>query len=386
MEDITLKDLGLPGQPSESIYKNLMKFSNFLINNILANTFEMSGTEHLKNNCLQIFLCNHLYYTDPVLAQMAIVLASQNDKPIPAPAYKTYVKHKVLGPLMVSLFSFPIYGKEDGYTEKENSLQYCMQCFMRQERILIFPEGQIAHDGRMISGKIGATEIAWRAFHLVNNIKENEYPERIEIIPMNISYYPTAGIPLSNMGKISVRFGAPIDFKTELIDKFYSPFYHFSDEVKLKKNLQIKLIKRVMDDIGSLTTININQIISWVIYYMCQKGSFVIDRYKFDNIIFDIIDKLKEVKKFYLADHLYDPKLTVNAYDKFLNFIIEKNIAVEHLSRRRENIIAFNMHYMFQDHIFSDIRNNNIIYYNSNLIDHLNYFKRIAVKIIYKEL
>lgn len=383
--EISLQDLGLSGSPSENIYKNLAKFSNFLLNTVLVNTFEMSGTENLKNDCLQMFLCNHLYYTDPVLAQMAIILASGNDNPIPAPAYKSYVKHKVLGPIMVGLYSFPIYGKEDGYTEKENSLQYGTQCFMRQERILLFPEGQIVHDGKMIDGKLGSPDICSRAFHFINNIKKNEYPERIEIVPMNISYYPVAGIPLSNMGKISIRFGVPIDFKTEFIDKFYSPFYCFMDEDKLRKHLYIKLIDRVMKEIGTLTTININQIVSWVIHHMCQRGNFVIDKYKFDNIIFDIIDVLRKESNFYLIDHLRDDALFISAYDNFLNLLFEKNIALIHSSRRRESILAFNMHYVLGDHDFASVRNNNIILYNRNLIDHLTNFKKMAVKKIYSK-
>src|SRR3989339_131387 len=322
--DITLKDLGLSGQPNESIYKNLMKFSNFLLNTVLANTFEMSGEENLREDCFQIFLCNHLYYTDPVLAQMAIVLASQNDNPIPAPAYKTYVKHKILGPIMVSLFSFPIYGKEDGYTQRENSLQYCFQCFLRQQRILIFPEGQIAHDGEFITGKFGAAEIARRAYHALNDIKSGNYKEKIKIIPMNISYYPTPGVPLSETGKISVQFGRAIDVKEDFIDRFYSPFHPFSDEIKLKRSLQAKLMKKVTHEIGLLTTININQVISWIIYELAQNKHLMIDKYKFDNI-------LKEYK-------------------------------------------------------FEDVRDKNIIFYNRNLINHLDDFKRISQKKINKEL
>ena len=102
--------------------------------------------------------------------QFAIIKASNNENPIPAPAYKSYLKHKQLGPLMTTLYSYPLYGKEDGYTNKEKSLDYSVDCFLQQKRILIFPEGQISHDGKQGMGRIGSAEIAWRIYDaLLNN-------------------------------------------------------------------------------------------------------------------------------------------------------------------------------------------------------------------------
>ncbi len=136
---VSLEDLGILHKPNEKVYKNIMKFSHYLVDHVLKDAFKLYGKENLEEDYYQIFLCNHKFYTDPPLAQIAIALASGNDKPIPAPAYKSYIHHKALGPLMAALFSYPIYDKGDGEEKKEQSLEYSVESFLQQERILIFP-------------------------------------------------------------------------------------------------------------------------------------------------------------------------------------------------------------------------------------------------------
>ncbi|MBM3200592.1 hypothetical protein FJZ53_06655, partial [Candidatus Woesearchaeota archaeon] len=153
---VNLEDLGIKHKPSEKIYKNIMKLSYFLVDHVFKDSFEFFGAENLREDCYQLFLCDHKFYSDPAIAQIAIALASDNDKPIPAPAYKAYIQHKALGPLMAALFSYPIFNKRDGDEKKEKSLEYSVESFLQQERILIFPEGRISHDGLLGRSKIGS--------------------------------------------------------------------------------------------------------------------------------------------------------------------------------------------------------------------------------------
>jgi len=112
----------------------------------------------------------------------------------------------------------------------------------------------------------------------------------------------------------------------------------------------------------------------------------MIDKYKFDNLLFDIIDRLKEEKKIHLINHLTDCDLTLRAYDVFMEKLFRENIIARHITRRREEVIGFNFDYILKEYKFEDVRDKNIIFYNRNLINHLDDFKRISQKKINKEL
>ncbi len=377
---VSLEELGLTtsSKPNEKRYKNLMRFSQFMVNHALKDAFEIKGQKNLEEDCYQLFLCNHKFYTDPILTQIAIALASGNDKPIPAPAYKAYVKHRALGPLMISLFSYPIYGKDDGYTQKEKSLQYSVECFLKQDRILIFPEGRISHDGKLARGKLGSAEIAWRAYH---SIQADKYLRRkkkgMKMIPMDISYYPIAGIPWKDIDKTTIRFGKSIDVDEELIDPYYAARNRFRNKAKLKMKLQIKLMNKVRKEIGSLTTINMDQIASRVVYdFIIGKDIYLVKKAHLEEKVLDIIKMLNESKKFYLSDHLKGEEKVKDAYADFIERFGKKGIIDE--NEFYDDLFNFDADYIFSEPEFiKDVRNENVILYNHNLLEHLKDFKKL---------
>ncbi len=314
---VSLEDFGIKQKPNEKVYKNLMKFSQFMVDHVFKDSFELYGAENLREDSYQMFLCDHKFYTDPPIAQIAIALASKNDKPVPAPAYKAYIHHKALGPLIAMLFSYPIYSKTDGEEKKEQSLEYSVESFLQQERILIFPEGRISHDGLLAQPKLGSAEIAWRAYHRIQGDPElGRKKKGMNIIPMEISYYPIAGIPLKDLEKMTIRFGKPIDVEKELILKYYNLKPKCEDEAKLKKNLQIVLISKAMEEIGSLATVNMEELASTVLYRLAGKGCFEIGKEDFKKTVDKTIEDLKS-SSLHMLEHFNDEGAKEEAYRLF---------------------------------------------------------------------
>ncbi|MBU4500992.1 MAG: 1-acyl-sn-glycerol-3-phosphate acyltransferase [Nanoarchaeota archaeon] len=382
---VKLEDLDIPyPDPSEKAYNNVIKLAYFLVERVLKDSLEFYGSENLEEQHYQIFLANHKFYTDPILLQVAIAISSDNGNPIPAPAYKSYIKHPALGPIMTKLYSYPIYGKEDGYKIKEKSMQYSVESFVKQKRILVFPEGRISHDGLLSLGRIGSSEIAWRAYHDMNYDKDGK-PEsqkkKIKIIPTEISYSPIGGIPLKDMDEMTIRFGKSIDFEEEVIKQYNSIKYKFhKDKKKVKRNLQIKLMRKVMKEIGLLTTLNIDNLGSRVLYDFAEKKRDVMKIDHFHEMIQNMANNLKESENFYMLNHLKNPMMLRTRTEDFLDRCRKKGALNN--NEIYSDLIHLNLDYILKEHDFFDVRNDNIIKYNYNLLEHLT----PAKKIINKEL
>ncbi|MDP2906797.1 MAG: 1-acyl-sn-glycerol-3-phosphate acyltransferase [Nanoarchaeota archaeon] len=377
---VSLEDLGILHKPNEKVYKNIMKFSHYLVGHVLKDAFELYGKENLEEDYYQIFLCNHKFYTDPPLAQIAIALASGNDKPIPAPAYKSYIHHKALGPLLAALFSYPIYDKGDGEEKKEQSLEYSVESFLQQERILIFPEGRISHDGLLARGKLGSAEIAWRAYHKMQADPElSKKKKGMKMIPMEISYYPIAGVPLKDLRMMTVRFGKSLDVEKELISKYYSDV-DTEDKEKLKKNLQMVLMNDVMKEIGSLATVNMEETASKVLHYLVDKGRWSIKKEDFLIVLDDVVEALNTTS-LNMLNHFKDEEDKQEAYKLFL-----KRCKKRHILKEKKGELRFNLEYVFSQPEFKHVRNKNVILYNKNLLEHLQVFKDTVEETLNKEL
>jgi len=367
---VSLEDFGIKHKPNEKMYKNLMKFSHYLADHVFKDSLELYGKENLEEDYYQMFLCNHLFYTDPPLAQVAIALTSGNDKPIPAPAYKAYIHHKTLGPLMAKLFSYPIYGKEDGDEKKEKSLEYSVESFLQQERILIFPEGRISHDGLLGQGKFGSAEIAWRAYHKIQSDPElSKKKKGMKMIPMGISYYPIAGVPLKDLKMMTVRFGKSIDVEKELISKYYSLKPEPEVKEDLKKNLQIILMNNVMKEIGNLTTVNLEELASTVLYHLAGKDCCIIKKEDFTSLLDKMVVSLNKTG-LNLLEHFKDDKAKQEAYGLFLKRCKKRNII-----KKKKSRLFLNLEYIFSQPDFKEVRNKNMILYNKNLLKHLPVFE-----------
>ena len=378
---VSLEDFGIKHKPSEKVYKNLMKFSYFMVDHVLKDSFELYGKENLEEDYYQMFLCDHKFYTDGVLAQIAIALASNNDKPIPAPAYKAYIHHKALGPLMAALFSYPIYSKSDGEEKKEQSLEYSVESFLQQERILIFPEGRISHDGLLAQAKLGSAEIAWRAHHKIQGDPElGKKKKGVKIIPMEISYYPIAGVHLKDLEKMTIRFGKPMDVEKELISKYYGSNADAEDKEKLKKNLQIVLMNDVMKEIGSLATVNMEETASKVLHYLVDKGRCSIKKEDFLIILDDVVEALNNTG-LNLLNHFRDEESKQESYELFI-----KRCKKRHILKEKKSELHFNLEYVFSQPEFKHVRNKNTILYNKNLLEHLQVFKNAVEETLSKEL
>lgn len=380
---VGLEDLGISPKhkPSEKIYKKLAKLSKFIIEDILKDSFEMHGTENLREDCYQMFLCDHKFYTDPVLCQMAIVLSSGNDKPIPAPAYKTYVKNKTLGPIMVKLFSYPIYGKEDGYTDREKSIQYSVECFTKQERILIFPEGQISHDGLLREGRIGSAEIAWRAYHKIREDEQLRNKKKgLKIIPMEVSYYPVAGIPWKHMKKMTVRFGEPFDFEKEVIQKIRSYGSRFNNNEKIRKRIMSRLMDKVMKSIGYMTMINMDNVASRMVYEYARRGELTIEKETFEKKLRNIATALNFSENLYLLDHFKNEHETKKSLVDFLKRCEKEGALTEFPYAKDGSALYLHPEYMLSKPEFKNVRKENIILYNYNMMQHSKEFQKIMIE------
>lgn len=376
---VSLEDFGIKQKPNEKVYKNLMKFSHFMVDHVFKDAFELYGTENLEEGSYQMFLCDHKFYTDPPIAQIAIALASNNDKPIPAPAYKSYIHHKALGPLMAALFSYPIYSKDDGEDKKEQSLEYSVESFLQQERILIFPEGRISHDGLLAEAKIGSAEIAWRAYHKIQGSPDlGSKKKGVKIIPMEISYYPIAGVPLKDLKKMTIRFGKSLDVEEELILKYYKLKPDHNDEEKLKKNLQITLMDKVMKEIGLLATVNMEEVASRVLYHLAGQGYSQIRKENFKRVMDGVVSALNPAN-FHLLEHFNDEEARDESYRLFL-----KRCKKKHAVKIKKKNVYFNLKYLLSNPEFKHVRNENVILYNKNLLEHLPVFKDTVEKTINK--
>lgn len=386
---VSLEDLGLSAKhkPSEKVYKKLAKLSKFMIENVLKDSFEMYGTENLREDHYQMFLCDHKFYTDPILCQMAVVLSSGNDKPIPAPAYKTYVKSKTLGPVMIKLFSYPIYGKEDGYDDREKSIQYSVECFLKQERILVFPEGKIAHDGLLDEGKLGSAEIAWRAYHKIQEDEALRNKKKgLKIIPMEVSYYPVAGIPWKQMKKMTVRFGEPFDFEKEVVQKirnYYGP--RFNNNEKIRKRIMSRLMSKVMKSIGYMTAVNMDNVLSEMLYEHARKGEYTVNKGTIEKKLEEIVTDLSLSENLYLLDHFKNEHEMKKAFEDFLKRCKKKEIIEEYSYPAGDSAILLDLKYISSKPEFKKVRSENIILYNHNLMQHSEEFKRIMIERLRKQ-
>lgn len=375
---VSLEDLGIKHKPSEKVYKKVMKFSHYLVNHVLKDSFEFYGKENLQEDYYQIFLCDHKFYTDPALAQVAIALASGNDKPIPAPAYKAYIHHKALGPLMATLFSYPIYDKGDGKEKKEQSLKYSVESFLQQERILIFPEGRIAHDGLLGQAKLGSAEIAWRAYHKMQADPElSKKKKGMKIIPMEVSYYPIAGVPLKDLKKMTIRFGKSLDVEDEMIKKYYSA--NVKNKDARKKSLQMKLMLKVGKEIGLMEAVNMEEVASTVLYYIANQSCSSVKKDDFKQTVETAVETLKSIPDVYLLDHLKDKKEQEKSYNLFLKRCKKKKVI-----KPKKNMLNINLGYVLSKPEFKKVRGSNFILYNRNMLQHLGAVKNALEDLLSK--
>jgi len=368
-------------KPDKKKYQQVMKLGHYIKDRVVKDAFEFYGEENLEEDYYQLFLCDHKFYTDPPFIQLAIVIASDNDNPIPAPAYKKYVNNKALAPIMQKLFSYPIYGKDDGYTKKEKSMQYSVDCFLKQERLLVFPEGRIAHDGKLARGRFGSAEIAWRTYDMIQQDPELKKKKKgLKIIPADFSYYPMVGMPLKDMNKMTVRFGKSIDFEKEVIKEYNSFKNRFANKKNLERKLKISFMRKVMKEIGSLTTVNIDQVASRLIYSLAKKDYSLMKKEHLESIITDTVKELNSLKPgtIHLIDHLQTIGELKKAYNNLLYRYVKKGILKQ--DPLYNDMIHFNMDYISSEPDFKNVRNENIILYNHNLVNHLTELKKVVNK------
>ncbi len=377
---VSLEDLGINSSgPNEALYRKTTWIGHFIINHIFKGTFDFYGTENLEEDYYQLFLSDHKFYTDPIIVQMAITMASGNSNPIPAPAYKDYILHKHLGPIMAAFYSFPIYGKEDGYDNKEKSLEYCVECFLKQERLLIFPEGSISRSGKLDFGRIGSAEIALRAYNcIMKEDFETKKKKGIKIIPVSLDYHPYPGIPWKETTKLTVRFGRSIDFEKEFFNglTYFSRLVH--DEEKFKKKIQVAFMKKVMNAIGALTKINLDPLASRIIYDFAKKNHPIIKKDHLEEILYSTVDKLKQNRYLYLSEKLETEQGLKDDCERFLELCMKRKIIKQ--NKLYPEIFQLNYDYLLanieEDRIWKD----NLILYNCNLVEHIVPLKKIMAK------
>lgn len=362
---VSLEDLGVSSfwKPSPRIYKFVMDSFHFIVDHIKKDFLDVHGLENLDEDYYQLFLCGHKFYFDPVPVQGTIIRASNNSTPIPCPSKIKYVGHKILGPFLISSYCYPLYSEADGPTKREKSLQYSVERFLEHERFLIYPEGKTAGDGKLALGKRGAAELAWRVYHCMQEDSSLKKKKGIKMIPVDVSYYPIVG--WTGVDKIALRFGKAINFKEEVIDKFYDPKNKTKNPKKLKKELEIKLMGKVMKEIGSLTTINMDSAASRVVYNLAEQGYFAIRKDQLEEKLQDFVGFLNN-SDLHLLDHFKDKESVKKAYDSFLRRCKKKKVIKED-----KGLLNLNLDYILSNPNFKDIRKKNFILYNYNLLEHI---------------
>src|SRR3989344_5785858 len=251
-QEILLKQLGIKYKPSKKGYSLARNLIEYIITKGLKDSFEIKGGENLANNYFQFFTSNHVLFKDPALIQEAIFLTSKNYSPILSPGHKKWLFNPIVGMTLQKLYSIPIFSKKEGYirglpetlenTKREKSLDFIVDCLLKYRRLLIFPEGHLSRTGKLDKGMLGTFDISRRVYNsLEKKIYLKKDKEVLHIIPLNISYYPLEVFRnRKNGSKAVIRFGEPIDFEKEVINKFYTFKNKFEDNEsrEIKKELK----------------------------------------------------------------------------------------------------------------------------------------------------
>ncbi len=164
---------------------------------------EVSGAQNLKNLTMPvIFMPNHLSFVDPAVLGLALPFGIRNQLAFAAARDYLYEKLKYLVPFTELIFnSFAI--QREGDTNIKLGLEYIGCMLDCGYSVVIFPEGKISKDGKLLPLKLGTGMLATTM--------------NAQIIPVKITgiqaILPYDHIIPRRRAKVKVAFGAPMTFK-----------------------------------------------------------------------------------------------------------------------------------------------------------------------------
>ncbi len=349
---------------SISVIDKLLKIGKF------CGYVDVRGLDYINEKDYLIFAANHQSFLDIVVLEAILMQYSTNKKVIPAPTYRGFfqgVKKKWVAPILVWYGGFPIYPKKEGDLQKKHSIEEAVNCLLKQDRLIIFPEGKRNMDGKVGKGRLGVVDIAIGAY---NNIHEHETNRNIAIIPTHITYKPRPGIPVLHTKKITIQFGDPWLFKKEEICNLTEKEpCSLKGEEENCLHCRSNMADAIMEKTHGLTIVNTEQLASYFLIEATRaKKPFTPEQMK------ESVEKMKE--------HLKGKNIRLdNTLEQFLDKRIEQFITklnVEGLLERAGEKYQGSKELLNIPEC-KETKKQNVFLYYRNSIDHLlldfEYFK-----------
>jgi len=210
---------------------------------IFFQEIQVRNQQYIPKNEPAIIVSNH-----PNDKLDAFILGKSFPKKISFLAAGFLFKFKLLGWLMRSTGTIPVYRKhenEDADERNIKSFEACFEVLEKKGAIGIFPEGLTHLDRQVKKIKSGTARIALEA-----EIRNN-WSLGLNIIPVGLNYYH----PTRARGKIFVNFGKPFTLKK------YKDEYN-SDSEKAVQKLTEEIHDKIEQHIVHVESENVQQLLS----------------------------------------------------------------------------------------------------------------------------
>ena len=136
----------------------------------------------------------------------------------------------------------------------------------------------------------------------------------------------------------------------------------------------------VMGKISSLTTINMDQVCSRIIYDLAKKKNSTIEKFFLEDKIVKISNALRN-SNLYFLDHFNDKESIEYAYNDFLRRFKKENFKNGYFTEG-ESELKLDLDKILSEPKWREVRDKNRILYNHNSIDHLDNYKNIEMNIL----
>ena len=187
---------------------------------IFFHEIQVRNIERIPENDPFIVTSNH-----PNDKLDAMVIGRTVQKKVSFLAAGFLFENKILGWLMRSTGTIPVYRKhenEDAEERNVDSFAACFEVLKNKGAIGVFPEGLTHLDRQVKKVKTGTARIAFEAE------VQNNWQLGLKIVPVGLNYYH----PTKIRGKIFINFGRPIpvvDFKDEYEQDSEKAIHKFTD-------------------------------------------------------------------------------------------------------------------------------------------------------------
>ncbi len=173
---------------------------------------ESHGNENIPAQGGVLLVSNHASLLDPIIIGAAV------SRELHYLGEDTYFHIPGIGWLLTQLNGIPIKREKPGW----QSLKRVISCLKMGNALLLFPEGTRSTDGTLGTVKDGASFI----------IHHSNVPT-IPVFLKDTGRFMPRGSKLICPGKLSVTFGAPLDFSVlKGIDERHELYQHISQQIR----------------------------------------------------------------------------------------------------------------------------------------------------------